>query len=89
MWFHNSNHYRSEEVAAGAGMAASVARRWSYYVVAAVLLYLGVQELSKLLIGDPALLQVILFVPLICHYYLDGHIWRVRGDKELAAALRL
>ena len=89
MWFHNSNHYRNEDVAADAGIAASIAQRWPYYVAAAIVLYLVVQELSKLLIGDPALLQVILFVPLICHYYLDGHIWRVRGDKDLAAALRL
>jgi hypothetical protein len=88
MWFHNKNRYQTPEAQAKHGLAAVLARRFVYYFAAAMGLYALTEVIPQTLFSAawlPAALWGIAFM----HYLLDSKIWRVRGDKELAAALHL
>jgi hypothetical protein len=88
MWFHNKNRYQTPDARAKYGLAAVLAQKFGYYFAAAVGLYWIADILPATLLPWqwlPASLWGIAFM----HYLLDSKIWRVRGDKELAAALHL
>ena len=88
MWFHNRNHYADPQFESTAGLAATLARRFVYYFGAAVLLNLVLAFLPSHLAPGPFVKAALWGIP-FTHYILDSKIWRVRGNKELAAALRL
>jgi len=88
MWFHNKNRYQTPDARAKHGFAAVLAQRFGYYFAMAAGLYLVADILPQTIFPWqwlPASLWGIAFM----HYLLDSKIWRVRGDKELAAALHL
>ncbi|HLK69054.1 MAG TPA: hypothetical protein VKU19_36730 [Bryobacteraceae bacterium] len=91
MWFHNQNHYADPKFGESAGLAATLARRFVYYFGAALalnlLLNLGAGSLP-VFASYPALKAAPWGVA-FTHYILDSKIWRVRGNKDLAAALRM
>jgi len=88
MWFHNRNHYTEPRFETTAGLAATLARRFVYYFGAAVILNLVFAYLPSHLAPGPLAKAALWGIP-FTHYILDSKIWRVRGNKELAAALRL
>jgi hypothetical protein len=88
MWFHNKNRYQTEGAREKHGLAAVLGQKVGYYFAAAV----GIYWITAIL--PPALfpvawLQASLWGIAFMHYLLDSKIWRVRSDKELAAALRM
>jgi hypothetical protein len=88
MWFHNKNRYQTPDARAKHGLAAVLAEKFGYYFAAAAGLYLIAEILPPALFPMqwlPASVWGVNFM----HYLLDSKIWRVRGDKELAAALHL
>ncbi len=88
MWFHNRNHYADPKFGDTAGLAATLARRFVYYFAAAVLLNLLLDVLPTYWTVNPYVKAAYWGIP-FTHYILDSKIWRVRGNKDLAAALRL
>jgi hypothetical protein len=87
MWFHNRNRY-GDSPSEGYGLAATLAKRFLYYFGAAVLLNLLLEVLPSRLLPNAYVIAALWGIP-FTHYILDSKIWRVRGNKELAAALRL
>lgn len=88
MWFHNNNRYAEPQSEERFGLAAMLARRFAYYAIAAVALNLVFNVLPAM--AFPASpLKAAVWGFAFMHYCLDARIWRVRGDRELAAALRL
>jgi hypothetical protein len=88
LWFHNKNRYQTLDARAKHGFAAVLAQKFGYYFAAAAGLYFVAEVVAPSFISVqwlPAALWGIAFT----HYVLDSKIWRVRGDKELAAALHL
>jgi hypothetical protein len=86
MWFHNKNRYQTENAREKHGFAAVLGQKFGYYFAAAVGLYWIADILPQALF--PMLwLQASLWGIAFMHYLLDSKIWRVRDDKELAAAL--
>jgi len=81
MWFHNRNRYHDRS-----GLLGTVSSKWIYFVAFAILLalpnYLAGRAQDDLI--SAAMLGFLLF-----HFVLDARIWRIRGDAELANALRL
>jgi len=88
MWFHNRNRYSGPQAESTAGLAATLARRFGYYIGAAILLNLVLEILPNYMMPNPYVKAALWGIP-FTHYILDSKIWRVRGDKELAVALRL
>ena len=88
MWFHNRNRYADPEPETGAGLAAILARRVVYYFGAAVLLNLVLAVAPAKFMPNSLVKAAVWGIP-FTHYILDSKIWRVRGNKDLAAALRL
>jgi hypothetical protein len=88
MWFHNRNRYTEPEAESTVGLAATLARRFVYYFGAAILLNLLLSVLPNYMVPNPYLKAALWGLP-FTHYILDSKIWRVRGNKELAAALKL
>jgi hypothetical protein len=88
MWFHNRNRYSDPEVESTAGLAAILARRAAYYFGAAVLLNLVLSILPGRFAPSPYVKAALWGIP-FTHYILDSVIWRVRGNKALASALKL
>jgi len=88
MWFHNKNRYQTEGAREKHGLAAVLGQKFGYYFAAAV----GIYWLGNILpqaLFPVQWLQASLWGMAFMHYLLDSKIWRVRGDKELAAALRM
>jgi len=88
MWFHNKNRYQTPESRAKHGLAAVLAQRFGYYFATAVGLYLVADILPQTLFPLQWLAASLWGIAFM-HYLLDSKIWRVRGDKELRAALHL
>ncbi|MGO4879923.1 MAG: hypothetical protein ACLP59_03770 [Bryobacteraceae bacterium] len=88
MWFHNHNRYSEPSSESRYGLAATLGRRFAYYALAALALNLVLNVLpARLLPASPVKAAVWGFA--FMHYLLDARIWRVRGNRELAAALHL
>jgi len=88
MWFHNRNRYQTESAREKHGFAAVLGQKFGYYFAAAVGIYWMADILPQALF-PMQWLQASLWGIAFMHYLLDSKIWRVRGDKELAAALRM
>lgn len=88
MWFHNKNRYQGEGSREKHGLAAVLGQKFGYYFAAAIGLYWFANLLPQALFPGQAL-QAALWGIAFMHYLLDSKIWRVRGDKELAAVLRI
>jgi hypothetical protein len=88
MWFHNNNRYSEPQSQDRFGLAATLARRFAYYALAAIALNLLLNVLPTVIFPTTALKAAVWGLA-FTHYMLDARIWRVRGDRELAAALRL
>jgi len=88
MWFHNKNRYQVEgfarktRIGCGAGPEIRILfspPRSDYWIA----------DILPQAIFPVQWLQASLWGIAFMHYLLDSKIWRVRGDKELAAALHL
>jgi hypothetical protein len=88
MWFHNKNRYQTPGALAKHGLAAVLAQKFGYYFAAAAGLYLIADILPQALFPWQWLAASLWGIAFM-HYLLDSKIWRVRGDKELAAALHI
>ncbi len=88
MWFHNKNRYQTPGARAKYGLAAVLAQKFGYYFAAAAGLYYLAEVIPPVIISAQWLTAALWGIGFM-HYVLDSKIWRVRGDKELAAALHL
>ena len=81
MWFHNHNRYQDRS-----GVIGIISRKWIFFFGAVVLL-----ALPSFMVGQRALKWQAPFIMgfVMFHFVLDAKLWRVRGDAELARALRL
>jgi len=89
MWFHNRNRYSSPGASQKYGLAAYFARDLGYYILIAGGLHFALNVLPSAYFPAVQWLQAAIWGIPFTHYLLDSKIWRVRGDKELAAALRM
>ena len=81
MYFHNHNRYSARQ-----GFLGLISRKPIFFVGAAVVLALPGIFSAK---TQSFYLSVFVIGMLFFHFIVDSRIWRVRGDQELAAALRL
>lgn len=88
MWFHNKNRYQTAGSREKHGLAAVFGQKFGYYFAAAIGLYWLADVLPQAIFPGQWLAAALWGIAFM-HYLLDSKIWRVRGDKELAAALRL
>jgi hypothetical protein len=89
LWFHNRNRYSGPEAVGRNGLAARLATGpWMYMGVAILLnFFLSVLPVAFAPVRDMAVAAT--WGLAFTHYFLDSKIWRVSGNRELAAALRL
>jgi hypothetical protein len=100
VWFYNQNKYaQAPELAKKFGLATLINSRWLPYVAAAALYALIFDVIPRFVLQmDVGLMSIgtrnqIIFsffaAPGLLHYWIDGHIWKVRGDPELRTYLQL
>ncbi|MGA2879464.1 MAG: hypothetical protein ABSG13_10975 [Bryobacteraceae bacterium] len=89
LWFHNKNRYSTPGASEQHGLAAYFARDLGYYILVALGLHFALNVLPQAYFPAVQWLQAAIWGIPFTHYMLDSKIWRVRGDKELAAALRI
>ncbi|HTC87769.1 MAG TPA: hypothetical protein VK686_05690 [Bryobacteraceae bacterium] len=89
LWFHNKNRYSTPQASEQYGLAAYFARDLGYYILVALGLHFALNVLPQAYFPAVLWLQAAIWGIPFTHYMLDSKIWRVRGDKELAAALRM
>ena len=100
VWFFNQNKYGQQPgMARKYGLATLVNARWLTYVAAAALYAIVFDVVPRLVLHrGMGLMNVgtrnqIIFsffaAPGLLHYWLDGHIWKIRSDPELRTFLRL
>jgi hypothetical protein len=100
VWFYNQNKYgnrvgQSKQY----GMATLVSGRWLFYVAAAGVYALIFDIVPRFVLrpaigaGDLNLRNQLIFAffaaPGLLHYWIDGHIWKVRSDPSLKTYLQL
>lgn len=100
VWFYNQNKYGADpERGRKYGIATLINSRWLFYVAAAALYAVIFDVVPRFVLKDGVGLmnvgqrnQVIFSFfagPGLLHYWIDGHIWKVRHDPELREYLRL
>jgi hypothetical protein len=100
VWFYNQNKYGQEpRQARKYGFAALVNSRWLAYLACAALYAILFDAIPRFVLhGEFGLTQAtirnqIIFsffaAPGLLHYWIDGHIWKVRSDPDLRTYLRL
>ena len=89
MWFHNRNHYADPIVKARAGFASFINKSVVYYFAAGLVINFAFHAITGAGLGLQGIWITVFWGVSFSHYFLDSKIWRARGDKELAAALRL
>jgi hypothetical protein len=100
VWFYNQNKYGQDfEGTRKYGLATLVNARWLTYVVAAALYAVVFDVVPRFVVRDGVgLMNVgmrnhIIFyffaAPGLLHYWVDGHIWKVRSDPTLRTYLHL
>jgi hypothetical protein len=100
VWFYNHNKYAQEtSQATKFGLATLVNSRWLAYVAVAALYAFLFDALPRFIVrpaigpDDASLRNQIIFsifaAPGLLHYWIDGHIWKVRSDPELRTYLQL
>jgi hypothetical protein len=100
VWFYNQNKYGHDpDRSRKFGLATLVSGRWLFYVAAAALYAIIFDVVPRFVLKDGVgLMNIgtrneIIFsffaAPGLLHYWLDGHIWKVRRDPELREYLQL
>jgi len=100
VWFYNQNKYgHAPERARKFGLATLVNSRWLFYVGAAALYAIVFDVVPRFVLKTQVgLMNVgtrneIIFsffaAPGLLHYWIDGHIWKVRSDPSLRTYLQL
>jgi hypothetical protein len=89
LWFHNKNRYSGPDAWKEFGVAAFFVRDFGYYLFMAIALYLLLAILPQALFPAVEWVKAAVWGIPFTHYMLDSKIWRVWGNKELAAALQL
>ena len=89
IWFHNKNRYSTPGAPEQYGAAAFFAKSLGNYVVVAIGLHFALNVLPQAYFPAVQWLGAAIWGIPFTHYMLDSKIWRVRGDKDLAAALRM
>jgi hypothetical protein len=100
VWFYNQNKYAKDaKEAAKYGLATLVNARWITYVAAAALYAIIFDVVPRFVLRDGVgLMNIgtrnhIIFsffaAPGLLHYWVDGHIWKVRSDPSLRTYLQL
>lgn len=100
VWFYNQNKYGNHpERARQYGLATLINSRWLFYVAAAALYAIVFDVVPRFVLKDGVGLMNIgnrnevifsfFAAPGLLHYWIDGHIWKVRHDPELREYLRL
>jgi hypothetical protein len=100
VWFYNRNKYGPAAAGGGNyGIATLVNSRWLTYVAAAALYAIIFDVVPRFVLRDGVgLMNIgtrnhIIFsffaAPGLLHYWVDGHIWKVRSDPELKTYLQL
>ncbi len=100
VWFYNQNKYGHEaEQELKYGLATLVNSRWLAYVVCAAIYAIIFDAAPRFMLkptigpSDANLRNQLIFAffaaPGLLHYWIDGHIWKVRSDPELRTHLQL
>jgi hypothetical protein len=89
LWFHNKNRYSAPDASKQFGLAAFFVKDFGYYLFTAIGLYLLLAILPQALFPAVEWVKAAVWGIPFTHYMLDSKIWRVKGNKELATALRL
>lgn len=100
VWFYNQNKYGRRAVSAAKyGLATLVNRRWLTYVAAAAVYavifdvvprFVLKQQVGLMNVGTRNHIIFSFFAaPGLLHYWIDGHIWKMRSDPDLRTYLRL
>jgi hypothetical protein len=100
VWFYNQNKYGADpQRARSYGVATLINSRWLFYVAAAGLYAIIFDVVPRFVLRDGVgLMNVgqrneVIFsffaAPGLLHYWIDGHIWKVRHDPELREYLKL
>ncbi len=89
LWFHNRNRYTAPGAREKHGLAAFFAKDVGYYILLALGMQFLLSTLPQTLVPAGDWMKAALWGIPFTHYLLDSKIWRVRGNKELAAALRM
>ena len=88
IWFHNRNRYSAPDAVERNGLAVRLASSVATYLTVAIGLQFLLTFMPQVLFPGQTV-QAAVWGIAFTHYCLDAKIWRVRSDKELAAALRL
>lgn len=89
LWFHNKNRYTVPDAWKQFGLASFFVKDFGYYLFTAIGLYILLAILPQALFPAVEWVKAAVWGIPFTHYMLDSKIWRVRGNKELATALRL
>jgi hypothetical protein len=100
VWFYNQNKYGKDAPAASKfGLATLVNARWITYVAAALLYAIIFDLVPRYVLREGVGLMSIgarnqiifsfFAAPGLLHYWIDGHIWKVRSDPTLRTYLQL
>lgn len=100
VWFYNKNKYgERKEQARTFGLATLVNSRWLVYVACAALYATVFDIIPRIVLKqDVGLMDVgtrnqLIFsffaAPGLLHYWIDGHIWKIRSDPSLRTYLKL
>jgi hypothetical protein len=100
VWFYNQNKYGPDRAnGLKFGLATLVNSRWITYVAAAAVYAIIFDVVPRFVLKDGVgLMNIgtrnhIIFsffaAPGLLHYWVDGHIWKVRSDPSLKAYLHL
>jgi hypothetical protein len=99
VWFYNRNKYGKQAPARNFGLATLINSRWLAYVVCALAYGLLFDYLPDFILkphigpGSRDLRNQLIFsffaAPGLLHYWIDGHIWKVRHDPALRDYLQL
>ncbi len=89
MWFHNRNHYSDPVVKVRAGFASLINKSVVFYLAVGLVTNFAFHAITGAGLGLQGIWVSVFWGVSFTHYFLDSKIWRTRGDKELAAALRL
>lgn len=99
VWFYNQNKYAHRVEGRTYGLATLVNSRWLVYVAVAALYAMIFDFVPRFILkpelgpGDLNLRNQLIFcffaAPGLLHYWIDGHIWKVRRDPQLRTYLQL